>query len=85
MSRRTVSSPLMRGYVQFGRRLSETAAIVLDVRRPERKKTTSSSRTEVPRLDSFGEDVEEDEAETLTCFDLDEASSIDGGELGSHG
>ena len=39
MSRRTARSPLARGYSQFGRRLTETVAIVLDVRRPELKKT----------------------------------------------
>ena len=46
---------------------------------------TAISSTEAPRLDSFGVDVEEDEAETRTFFDLlgsPRTAAMHDGELG---
>ena len=53
-----------------GRRRTGTAAIELDARRSERRKTRDWRRFRAPRHDSVDEDDEGDEAELFHRFDL---------------
>ena len=54
-------------------------------RRRRRRRNCQHGRFPVPRVDSFDEDEEDEEAELVVVFDLLGDASIDGGELGHGG
>ena len=84
-ARRIVCSPGARNRRRGGVGRSRAAAIELGARRPERRKERVRRRVRAPRLDSFGGEGEDDEAEPTVASIRAGAAGVDGGVLGSHG